>query len=64
MLAMLWNSLPTIIVALIVFGAVGAILFRGYKNHKAGKHSCSCGGACGGCANSAYCHPVTHKKSS
>ena len=63
MLAMLWDNLATILVALVVFGAVGVILYRGYKNRKSGKHTCSCGGSCGGCANSALCHPSADKKS-
>lgn len=44
----MWNalleSLPTIIGSVIVFGTVGAILYNGYRNHKRGKHACSCGG--------------------
>ena len=47
----MWNalleSLPTIIGSVIVFGTVGAILYNGYRNHKRGKHACSCGGGCG-----------------
>ena len=57
MLAMISELLPTIIGAVLVFGVVGLIVYREYKNHKAGKHSCSCGGACGSCPGSALCHP-------
>lgn len=63
MLTMLWNNLPTIIGSLIVFGVVGAILYNGFKNRRSGKHSCSCGGSCSGCANSSLCHPSAGKKS-
>ena len=57
MLAMFVEMLPTIIGAAIVFGIVGMVIYRGFRNHKAGKHSCSCGGACGGCPASSLCHP-------
>ena len=63
MLTMLWNNLPTIIGSLIVFGVVGAILYKGFKYRRYGKHSCPCGGSCSGCANSSLCHPSTGKKS-
>lgn len=48
---------PTIIVAALVAAAVLAIVIRGIYNRKKGKHSCSCGGSCGGCAMSGTCHP-------
>lgn len=47
---------PTIIVAALVVAAVLAIVICGIRNKKKGKHSCSCGGSCGGCAMSDTCH--------
>lgn len=62
----MWNalleSLPTIIGSVIVFGTVGAILYNGYRNHKRGKHACSCGGGCGSCAGCGLCRPAQGKK--
>lgn len=57
MLALIVEMLPTILGAAIVFGIVGLILYRAYKNHKEGKHTCSCGGSCSGCPGSSLCHP-------
>ena len=48
MLAMFVEMLPTIIGAAIVFGIVGMVIYRGFRNHKAGKH---------GCPGSSLCHP-------
>ncbi|MBQ3151595.1 MAG: FeoB-associated Cys-rich membrane protein [Clostridia bacterium] len=44
----------TIIVAVVVAIIFLAIVIKGIKNKKEGKHSCSCG--CDGCAASEYCH--------
>lgn len=45
----------TLLVALVVAALFGAACFKLWKDHRAGKHSCSCGGGCGGCPNSAAC---------
>ena len=50
---------PTIIVAALVAAAVIAIVIHGIRNRKKGKHSCSCGGSCSGCAMSGSCHQKT-----
>lgn len=50
-----WN-LPTIIVAVIVFGITAAIIIRGVMNRRSGKSSCGCG--CEGCASKGICHQV------
>ena len=57
MMDMFVEVLPTHIVAAIGLGRGGMVIYRGFRNHKAGKHSCSCGGACGGCPGSSLCHP-------
>ncbi len=40
---------PTIIITAIIAFSVMAIIAKGIKNKKEGKHSCSCGGNCGAC---------------
>lgn len=50
--------MATVIVSLIVFGAVAVVIGKGIYNrvhHKGG--SCSCGGGCSGCPGSGLCHP-------
>ena len=56
---MTWLSanISTIIVGLVVLAIVGLIVRSAYKNKKAGKSTCSCGDACGGCASAGMCHP-------
>ncbi len=51
-------NLSTILVGLAVVGAVAAIAVKSYRNKKAGKHSCSCGGSCGSCN---ACHSQSNK---
>lgn len=48
-------NLPTVIGAVIVFGIVLLIIFRGIKNKKAGKGGCGCD--CENCSGSDLCHP-------
>jgi hypothetical protein len=48
----LGTALVLIILALII----GLIVFSMVKDKKQGKSSCSCGGSCGCCPNSAACH--------
>ena len=50
MLAFLGSNLATIIVAVLVFGAVGLAVYKMIRDKREGKHSCSCGGSCGGCS--------------
>ena len=47
---------PTIIVASILAVIFFAIVITGIRNKMKGKHSCSCGGSCGGCAMNCSCH--------
>ncbi len=55
---MTWN-LPTILVAIVVFGAFAAIVLSGVRRRaKGGGCGCSCGGGCGGCAG--HCHSAQH----
>lgn len=46
----------TVIVLIILALIVGLIIYKMYKDKKAGKHSCSCGGECANCASSGICH--------
>ena len=45
----------TVIVGLIVLAVFVAIV--GNEIHKKRRHTGGCGGGCGGCSNSEYCHP-------
>ena len=36
---------------------------EGIWNRRRGKHACSCGDSCGGCACAGMCHPQPAKKS-
>ena len=56
------SNLGTIIVALVVFGAVAAAVIKMLRDKKAGKHSCSCGCGCESCALSGKCHGVYSAK--
>ena len=47
---------PTIIVAAVIALICSAILVSAIRNRKNGKHSCSCGGGCSGCAMNGTCH--------
>ena len=53
----------TIVIALLIFGAVGAVIGKGIYDrvhHKGG--GCSCGGSCAGCPGAGLCHPAAEKK--
>lgn len=50
-------NLSTILVGLVVFGTFGAIIFREFRRHKAGKGGCSCG--CDQCPGHDLCHGGT-----
>ena len=42
--------IATIVIAALIFGAVGCIIGKGIYNRKHHKGGCSaCGGSCGGC---------------
>lgn len=49
-------NFSTIFVACIVAVVLLAIVVTAVQNKKKGKHTCSCGGNCGGCAMSGSCH--------
>ena len=44
----------TWIIAILLAGVLGLVIYRLWKNKKAGKTTCGCG--CGGCANAPHCH--------
>lgn len=48
------NNLSTIIIALVVAGAIAAIIVAMIRSKKKGKTSCGCG--CDGCPMSGSCH--------
>ena len=50
-------NLPTIIIASVIAIIFVAIVVTQIINKKKGKSSCSCGGACGSCGASGFCHP-------
>lgn len=49
--------LATIIIATIVFGLMGFVVYKGIQNHKKGKSTCGCNCAgCSGCGSSKSDH--------
>ena len=46
--------LATIIIAAIIFGLMGLIIYKKIKAHKEGKNTCGCG--CTGCSSAKNCH--------
>ena len=54
------ENLGTIAVLLVVIAVVGLIVYKMYKDKKAGKSSCGC--KCSGCANAGACHASREKK--
>ena len=52
---------PTIIVASVIALILVLIFINHIRNKKKGKHFCSCGGSCGGCAMSDMCHRKTNE---
>lgn len=59
MLAFLESNLATVIVALLVFAALGLAMYKMIRDKREGKHSCSCGG-CSGCSGCS--RGCTHSK--
>ena len=55
MLDILAANLSTIVVTLLVAALFVGACRKLWKDHRAGKHSCSCGGGCSGCPNSSLC---------
>lgn len=55
MLAFLAHNLATILVAAVIFGGVAAVLLRGWRNLRSGRHSCS---GCSGCSGCCHCPPA------
>lgn len=52
------SSMATVIVSLVVFGAVAFVIGKGIYNRVRRKGGeCSCGGGCSGCPGSCLCHP-------
>ncbi len=47
-------NLGTIVIAIIVAGLVGAVIFNSLRRRKQGKSSCSCG--CADCPMKNKCH--------
>ena len=47
----------------IISTVFAAIVGKGIWNRRRGKHACSCGDSCGGCACAGMCHPQPVKKS-
>lgn len=54
-------NLPTIIIASVIAVIFVAIVVTQIINKKKGKSSCSCGGSCGNCGASSFCHPQRDK---
>ncbi len=48
-------NLPTVILALIVFGVFSLIVGKGIQNKKNHKSGCGCN--CGNCGGCNMCHP-------
>jgi len=48
------ENMGTIIVSMLLIGAVGCIIIRMRKDREQGK--CSCGGSCGSCPMGRACH--------
>lgn len=46
--------LATIIIAGIIFGFMGFVIYRRIKAHKKGESTCGCG--CSGCTSAKNCH--------
>lgn len=62
MLAWISANLATIIGALLVAALFIGVCYKMYRDNRAGKHSCSCGGGCSGCLNSGYCCTPTDSR--
>ena len=48
--------LSTILISVAILAACIVITYRGAKNRRQGRHSCSCGGSCGSCGCGDLCH--------
>lgn len=46
--------LATWVIACIVFGLMGFVIYKKVKAHKNGENTCGCG--CSGCSNAKQCH--------
>lgn len=55
MLAFLTANLSTILVAAVVAALFLGVCYKMYRDHRAGRHSCSCGGSCSCCPNGSLC---------
>ena len=62
MIEFIVNNLATIVVSILLLGAVAGIIVRLVKNKRQGKTSCGCG--CSNCAMSGICHNDEDKKES
>lgn len=57
MFTWLAQNLATILVAALVLALFVGICIKLYRDARAGRHSCSCGGDCRSCPGSSLCHP-------
>lgn len=55
MLSFLSANLSTLIVGGIVAALFLGVCWKMYRDHRSGKHSCSCGGSCSCCPNGSLC---------
>lgn len=46
--------MATVIIAIIIFGLMGSIIYKKVKQYQAGESHCGCG--CSGCSSSKSCH--------
>ena len=56
MLAFIKENLSTIIIGLIILGAVVGIVIKMIKDKKNGKTACNCGCGCESCPSAGICH--------
>ena len=56
MLQWITGNIATIAVAILVSGAIAAVIAKMVIDRKKGKSACNCGSACSGCAMKGMCH--------
>lgn len=61
MLTFLTQNLATILVAALVLALFAGICIKLYRDARAGRHTCSCGGDCRSCPGGSLCHPQKSK---
>ena len=60
MLAILGPQLATVLVGLLVFGALALVIVKMIRDHRAGRHSCGSCSSCGGCGGCSGCGGQCH----